>query len=125
GVPPRRVRSGSFPASLLRSYLGIPRKSSPGGRSTSPSRSRSTEPRRLPELDPAGPEDRDPGDRLRPRRGRLDRIVPGGVREDLRERGGPADPRSPVLDLLLDDHARDRKSTRLNSSHVSSSYAVF
>src|SRR3712207_8006158 len=29
------------------------------------------------------------------------------------------------LDLVLDAHARDRKSTRLNSSHANISYAVF
>src|SRR5690349_23640311 len=30
-----------------------------------------------------------------------------------------------VLDRVADDQPRDRKSTRLNSSHVENSYAVF
>src|SRR5207249_11745477 len=45
--------------------------------------------------------------------------------EPTREHDGPLSPRQPdgaVLDRLPE---RDRKSTRLNSSHVSISYAVF
>src|SRR5699024_11134264 len=38
---------------------------------------------------------------------------------------GPDDGFQPTVELLEEAHAQDRKSTRLNSSHVSISYAVF
>src|SRR5207249_7600915 len=38
---------------------------------------------------------------------------------------GAADCGLPVGDCLMPVHGQDRKSTRLNSSHVSISYAVF
>src|SRR5438067_10718690 len=39
--------------------------------------------------------------------------------------GGQGEPRGAVAQLQLQPPGRDRKSTRLNSSHVSISYAVF
>src|SRR5437773_8420014 len=48
-------------------------------------------------------------------RERLDKLVVGG-------RGEPVD--AHIAGLVV-DHIRDRKSTRLNSSHITISYAVF
>src|SRR5690606_40376252 len=55
----------------------------------------------------------------------------GGLHEELRADVPPGRPqRAPQADLTAaledrDDHGVDRKSTRLNSSHVKISYAVF
>src|SRR6267142_5980679 len=68
-------------------------------------------------------------------KGHVSRFIVELVREslDLKEITGsyvsglgqpPFDPRMMVA-LLLHGYARDRKSTRLNSSHMSISYAVF
>src|SRR3712207_7454602 len=69
---------------------------------------------RSPVLPPGGDRHR----RLRPRRGERPRRQRGGLR---RRPGHPSE------GLRRDDHAvaRDRKSTRLNSSHANISYAVF
>src|SRR5207249_12263217 len=48
-------------------------------------------------------------------------IVEGGVRAVHRDAGAGQRPKHATLRV----RGRDRKSTRLNSSHVSSSYAVF
>src|SRR3712207_8015641 len=62
-------------------------------------------------------------------------IAPGGVGDEdpvlLPDRPVEAEVDADLLDLLLarqvaaDDLGRDRKSTRLNSSHANISYAVF
>src|SRR3989442_3044533 len=46
-------------------------------------------------------------------------ILRGGGRDDVREYVAP------LVDVLLSLRGEDRKSTRLNSSHVRTSYAVF
>src|SRR3712207_8994743 len=48
-----------------------------------------------------------------------------GDRLDRRDGHDPPLPRPPGLPALRPQRARDRKSTRLNSSHANISYAVF
>src|SRR5690606_39296169 len=65
--------------------------------------------------------------RVREPRPRVHRVVPQ-PRRHLEQRGPvPAPPRPVVLRALVRPYGRtrDRKSTRLNSSHVKISYAVF
>src|SRR3712207_8739869 len=55
-------------------------------------------------------------------------VLPGRREARRRQRRRPLLPRLPELlerRRLLRDRARDRKSTRLNSSHANISYAVF
>src|SRR3989442_4704190 len=59
----------------------------------------------------------------RPREGARPLRDRRGGRARARAPGGPAEPRRPALDAH--DGRTDRKSTRLNSSHVRISYAVF
>src|SRR2546430_13538534 len=47
------------------------------------------------------------------------------VKRDIRSRHAAHAPRRLALRLDADAHGRDRKSTRLNSSHSQISYAVF
>src|SRR5207302_6133242 len=64
---------------------------------------------------------RDPAGRLRGAPGR--RVAKEGMRNAERRPGRARDDREP--DQRLDAAREDRKSTRLNSSHVKISYAVF
>src|SRR3712207_7872658 len=58
-------------------------------------------------------------------RSHLGRVEVERVREvNLHRLAGPVGQRE-VDDVALGDHHRDRKSTRLNSSHANISYAVF
>src|SRR5436305_8934445 len=51
--------------------------------------------------------------------------VGGAVDDDARRAVESADAREPRCGIVCGDPAEDRKSTRLNSSHVRISYAVF
>src|SRR5690606_40733910 len=55
----------------------------------------------------------------------VDTLEEQALLEDLIERAKPPDPTGGRLHYLLATPFRDRKSTRLNSSHVKISYAVF
>src|SRR3989442_7031076 len=57
--------------------------------------------------------------------GRLERVVPRVVQEPADVRVVHAADHRAVRIAVAERHARDRKSTRLNSSHVRISYAVF
>src|SRR5690348_17590196 len=61
--------------------------------------------------------------RLKP--GHVDVLLEGGERQQFYVSGGILEVQPQVVTVLADTAARDRKSTRLNSSHPSISYAVF
>src|SRR5690554_7462472 len=52
-------------------------------------------------------------------------VVPDGTKEVVREDWELSGRDDPHVDHVTDDLTGDRKSTRLNSSHVRISYAVF